>query len=65
MTDKKELKTIEVTKIETLVYDNCPKCNKEIKGKSESQVESRMRIHNPGKSNACKKQMRINSGEIL
>ena len=53
MKDKKELKTKEVTKTETYVYDNCPKCDKEIKGKSESQVEYWMMIHNPGKGKNC------------
>ena len=59
MKDKKELKTVEVTKTEILVYDNCPKCNKEIRGKSESQVEYWMTIHNPGKGKNCRVRQEI------
>ena len=54
------MKIIEVTEIKKYVVDECPKCNKEIRGKSTSQVDYWMIIHNPGKGNACKKQMKIN-----
>ena len=58
MKDKKELKTKEVTKTEILVYDNCPKCNFEIKGKSRLQVDYWMIIHNPGKGKNCIKRIK-------